>query len=254
MNGRSGRRMTDQRSAPYSHFDGTPCWTPECKRGNTSLVPHLNPQPLTTPPTRLMTLANIAQQYVPRNLDQSYTDYYNATDLKHFGNHTEPGSKFLDPSLQKLGHVLMLRMRQTDSHNLDGDDTAALLARGSDPTGFMDGNRYLMVLTPGTVGIKHSSGLSAGTKLQVARTKPGVPCSLVLRVKQQPTTDYAVIIISKHEMTGKDFVITAFPGPVTRPTVSEELDKMEDRTLTVSQAREILGTEFWANTRINSVG
>ena len=197
-----------------------------------------------------MSYAHVANQHVPRDIDEQHKAYYEATDRKHFGDKTEPGSKFLDPSLEKVEHVLMLRMEQTGTANLDGNDKSALTARGSDGNGFMEGNRYLMVLTEGTVGIKNSKTLPTDAKVQVVRTKPGAPCSLVMEVEEQPTTDYAVIVIGKHRQTGNDFVITTFPGPVTKPTSNESLDAREGQVLTVGETREILGEDFWINTKV----
>jgi hypothetical protein len=242
--------MNTKRQAPFKHSDGSGCWTKECSRGNSNLEAHLNAKPMSAPPTVLMSLSHVAQNHVPRHMDEQHAGYYEATDKKHFGDKTQPGSKFLDPSLEKVEHVLMLRMRQTDTRELQGDDREALIARGSDPNGFGGGKRYLMVLTEGTVGIKDSTGLPADTKIEVVRTKPGAPCSLVMQVDEQPTTDYAVIVLGKHKQTGNDFVITTFPGPVTKPTSNEELDAREGQTMTVGEVKEIMGGDFWINTKM----
>lgn len=191
-----------------------------------------------------------AVTYVPRDLDSSHSSYYAATDAKHFGNKSEPGSKFTDPALRSVEDVVALRMAQTDRNTLAGDDREALIAAGSDPKGFSANNRYLMVKTPGTVGIVNSRALKLSDTVEVVRTKPGVPCSIVAPVKSQPNTDFAVIVVSQHAETKKDFVITTFPGPVTKPTQSEAIDRLEGRTMTVADAKRILGDEFWVNTKV----
>lgn len=240
-----------QRIAPYKHSDGSGCWTEKCSRGNSSTGTQLNPNPMSSPPTKMMGFSNVAKNHVPRHLDESHAAYYESTDRKHFGDKTEPGSKFLNQSLRKVEDVLILRMRQAgEVLNLDGDDRDALIARGSDPNGFGTGKRYLMVLTEGTVGIQDSKQLSDDTEIQVVRTKPGVPCSLVREVEDQPKTDFAVIVLGEHKETGRDFLITTFPGPVTKPTKSEELDALEGKVITVGTARRIIGNDFWINTKV----
>jgi hypothetical protein len=241
--------LTTKRNSPYKHADGSGCWTKECSRGNSDLESHLNPH-RTAKPQEKWGYAYVANYFVPRNLDDQHAAYYDATDKKHFGDKTQPGSKFLNPSLEKIEHVLMMRMQQIGEATLDGDDREALIARGSDPNGFMAGKRYLMVLTEGTVGIKNSSTLPAETKVEVVRTKPGAPCSLVMEVDAQPTTSYAVIVMGEHQQTGKDFLITTFPGPVTKPTANPALDAKEGQTMTVDEVKEILGEDFWINTKM----
>lgn len=241
--------MTTKRTAPYKHSDGTGCWTKDCSRGNSSHEANLNPN-RTVKPQEKWAYAYVANHHVPRNLDEQHAGYYAATDKKHFGDKTEPGSKFLNPSLEKVEDVLKLRMEQSGNASMEGDDREALIARGSDPTGFGNGKRYLMVLTEGSVGIKNSNGLTDDTKVEVVRTKPGAPCSLVMEVVEQPTTDFAVIVLGEHKQTGKDFVITTFPGPVTKPTANEELDAREGQMMTVGEVKEIMGGDFWINTKM----
>lgn len=108
-----------------------------------------------------------------------------------------------------------------------------------------------MVLTEGSVGITNSTDVSPDAKVQVTQTKPGSPCSLVMTVKEQSRTDYAVVVLGKHNKTGNDFVITTFPGPVTRPTSNPQLDAREGEILTVAEVKEILGNDFWINTRMD---
>jgi hypothetical protein len=186
---------------------------------------------------------------VPRELDEATSDYYAATDRKHFGDRTEPGSKFLDPALSELEDIVRLAIAQRGS--LDGDDRVKFYF-DSDPDAFRDGNRYLKVATPGTVGVIHSTELSDASLLSVVRTKPGAPVSLVASVTEQPTTDYAVLIIEDVIDTGEARVVTAFPGTVTAPLESLTLEELEGGAITVAAARDILRGEFWANTRLAS--
>lgn len=239
-----------KRSAPYKHGDGSGCWTKGCSRGSNSLEQHLNAKFMSYPPTKMMSMSHIAKSAVPRNMSDQHSAYYEATDKKHFGDKNEPGSKFLAADLTKVEDVLMLRMQQTGKRDLEGDDREALIARGSDPNGFGEGKRYIMVLTEGSVGIKNSVTLPDDTKVTVTRTKPGVPCSLVMEVDSQSKTDFAVIVLGKQQVTGEDLLITTFPGPVTKPTVSEALDTLEGQTLSISQVKKIIGSDFWINTKM----
>lgn len=190
-----------------------------------------------------------ASVYVPRDLDEAHSGYYAATDAKHFSDKTAPGSKFLSKHLKSVEDVAALRMVQTGKNDLSGDDREALIAAGSDPNGFGTGKRYLMVKTSGTVGIKNSSTFDPDDRLEVVRTKPGAPCSLVASVKTQPETDFAVIVVGEHKTTKNDFIITTFPGPVTKPTASDAIDNLEGRSLTVADAKRLIGEDFWVNTK-----
>lgn len=191
-----------------------------------------------------------ASKYVPRGIDDAHAGYYAATDAKHFGDKTEPGSKFISESLRSVEDVVALRMVQTGKDHLKGDDREALIAAGSDPNGFSAGKRYLMVKTAGTVGIRNSNTFKPEDKVQVVRTKPGAPCSIVATVKSQPETDYAVVVVGEHKDTKNDFIITTFPGPVTKPTANATIDNLEGRTMTVADARRLMGEDFWINTRV----
>jgi hypothetical protein len=188
-------------------------------------------------------------EVVPRNRDEGTAAYYAATDRKHFGDRTEPGSKFLDTRFNRVEHVLQLAMVQRG--NMDGDDREALIQRGADRQGFMDGKRYLMVNTPGTVGVMNSADLPDDAVLEVMETKPGAPCSLVYTTDTQPSTDYAVVVLAKDKATENDLLITTFPGPITKPLANPDIDALKGQKLTAGEARSILkGQSFWVNTRL----
>ena len=192
----------------------------------------------------------LAAAAVPRTRDEASWDYYAATDVKHFGDKNEPGSKFLAGGLRAVEDVVALAVYQRG--DLKGDDRDRFIARGADPSAFREGNRYLLVETLGTVGVIHSADLPDATLLSVVRTKPGAPCSLVVSVDEQPVTDYAVIVITEDQQTGEDLVITTFPGIVTQSIDNELIESLEGGALTVASARDILGKDFWANTRVVS--
>ena len=202
----------------------------------------------TAPPAWMQTARAVAVAAVPRTRDEATWDYYAATDKKHFGDGSEPGSKFLGDDLHTVEDVIELAILQRES--LHGDDRDLFIARGSHVDAFQDGNRYLFVKTPGTVGVIHSADLPDATLLSVVRTKPGAPCSLVAAVDEQPMTSYACIIVSTDKDTGEDLVITTFPGIVTQSIDNELIESLEGGALTVASARDIIGTDFWANSRV----
>lgn len=189
----------------------------------------------------------IASAYVAR--DGELAEYYEATDRKHFGlAGNTPGSKFTDPRLTKLEDVVALAFQQRG--HLEGDDREFFIQQGSTADAFKEGNRYLKVETSGVVGILHASELQDDTMVTVQRTKPGVPCSLVVEVTERPHTDYGVIVLATHEKTGKAVVVTAFPGLVTEPLSNEHLDLLEGKQLSMADARHLLGSKFWVNTTV----
>lgn len=267
------------RNAPYQHKDGTNCWTKNC-RTNKSFAPTSEQEARFQEASQHVTgavseleattfkyelakekfwalvslvnekTAELAKFYVPRDVDEAHGSYYEATDKKHFGDKTEPGSKFLYEQLNSVEDVVTLRMIQKQSSDLSGDDKEALIAKGSDPNGFSEGKRYLMVNTFGTVGIKNSADFPDNHMVDVVRTKPGSPCSLVTTVDDQPKTDYAVIVVGQHKQLERDFVITTFPGPVTKPTSNAELDAKEGTSMTIAEVKSILGDNFWINTKL----
>lgn len=201
---------------------------------------------------QLSRLSPTDQRTVKAHVDRGddWDEYYTATDEKHFRNKDAPGSKYTDPSLTKVEDVVALAMEQRGG--LDGDDRDKLIALGAKPSAFRDGNRYLMVNTPGTLGIKDSRDMKDDDLVEVTRTKPGTPVNLVRKVTQQDTTDYGVVVVTKDFDTGEPRVITTFPGTVTLSPKSPQLEALEGKTITVKQAREILGEDFHANTRVVS--
>ena len=200
--------------------------------------------------------ASMAAEAVPSHLDQQHADYYADTWLKHGsasgGGGKLGGSTFTDEKLTSVNDVVRLRVSQTRRgiYALVGDEREGLISMGADPDGFGKGKRYLIVDTPGKVGILNSSKMEDTDTVQVVRTKRDAKsCSLVAVVKEQADTDYAVLVMGNHKVTKRPFVITTFPGPVTKPTNNADIDKLEGQTITVAEARKIMGSEFWVNTK-----
>ena len=174
--------------------------------------------------------------------------YYAANDAKHFGSTTGPGSQFTD--VGSTEDLVALTSEQRGG--LDGDDRDELIARGGDPAGFMEGKRYLMVETGGVTGIKSGSEVGDETPITVTRTKPGTPCSMVATVQEKTSVDYGVVIMGTHNVTGEPFVISTFPGKVTRPTNDERVDELEGQTVPAGQLRALLGREAFDAMALNT--
>lgn len=171
-------------------------------------------------------------------------DYYKATDAKHFGDRTIPGSKFTDPDLNSLEDVLELAIKQRG--NLENDDRAKFIDMGALKDAFDPNIRYLYVETKGLVGIIHSAGRPDGIPLLVRRTKPGAPCSVTYNTNLRHTTDIAVVIIDKDD-AGNERLITAHPGTPVKPKTGE-FDEFEGQYISLGQARLIAGGELWLET------
>jgi len=170
--------------------------------------------------------------------------YYRATDAKHFGDRTAPGSRFSDSSLNKLEDVLELAIEQRG--NLDGDDRNEFIKLGSLKDSFDPDIRYILVHTSGSLGVIHSEGRPDGIPLLVGRTKPGAPCSVISSNQFRHTTNVSVIIIDK-DVNGKERVITAHPGTPVKPKTGE-FDAYEGQYISLGQARAIAGGELWIET------
>lgn len=191
----------------------------------------------------------IAASVIPR--DGELAEYYKATDAKHFSDKNAPGSKFTDPDMKNLNDVVALADNQRHD-GIQGDDRAKLIAFGANPAALRDDCRYLIVQTPGKVGSQHISSLPANDKIEIVRTKPGAPCSLVANVSKQSSTNFGVIIMGKNS-AGKDVVFTAHPGMPTRTSGKDEgiFDKYEGRSLSINHIMEIAGTDdVNVNTRL----
>lgn len=191
---------------------------------------------------------NIQIPHLVDRVDPQWGAYYAATDLKHFGNRNQPGSKFVDPKLKRVEDILILAYNQRG--NLQGTDEQKFINLGASPEAFNEGYRYLYVETPGTLGIVHTSTLPDNELVQIIRTKPGAPCSVVATVASQTTVNYGVVILTEDEHTGLPRLITTFPGMVTKTSRVEELEKYENQTVPLSIIRPLYGEDFWVNTRI----
>lgn len=187
-------------------------------------------------------------------------DYYAATDRRHLPSTRSHaagiGSQFQDTSLTSVNDVLVLAWQQRPD-KLAGDDREELIRRGAPPDAFHPHIRYLIVETPGTVGITRSESFPDDTIVSVTRTKPDTPCTLSIALDDAPTTDYGTIIIGPHEtIEGKEILYTVHPGhPIPVNLTGDTRDMFahrEGQTLTLGEIRAALGRELWLQTRPNS--
>lgn len=114
---------------------------------------------------------------------------------------------------------------------------------------FYENTRYLFVETPGAIGIEHSDGLPDSTSVQVIRTKPGSSCSLVITRDTPVPTNHGVFVIGRTD-SEEDIVFTAFPGLPTAMTSHEEIESMENTTVSLGRIRKIAG-EVWLHTQLS---
>jgi len=176
----------------------------------------------------------------------SDSEYYKATEEKHFINKNAPGSQFTSNKINNLKDILSLAVKQRG--NLEGDDRNKFLQLGANPKAFLEGIRYLYVETPGTVGVINSEELPDITPISVIRTKPGTPCSLTIQTETKPITTYGVIIIGK-DGGQQDVLWTAFPGQPTVLNENPEIELLEGKTVTLKTIRNIVG-DVWLHTQI----
>ena len=191
-----------------------------------------------------------ASKMIPRKGELK--EYYEATDARHLpaarSHSTGTGSQFLDMKLLRVNDVVALAWRQRPEH-LDGDDRAELIARGAPAEAFADDVRYLIVDTPGTVGITRSEGLPDSTRIKVVRTKPGVPCALAIESDAAPEVSFGTIVIGTHpEDREREIVWTAHPGVPIPPGKSTVFDDLEGQWTTLGEVRTRAGRETWLQT------
>jgi len=161
-------------------------------------------------------------------------EYFRQTESKHFDPETAIGSRFTGVhSLWEL-----LELAQTQRGTLAGDDRHLLMKMGVPETYLLPICRYLLVHTPGKVGIISVDELRDDETVYAKRTKTGVPCTLYVVRDTLPDTDIATIIIGPNEdenSSTKEMIWTAHPGlPI--PPATREIYQDGD-TLTVSDLR-----------------
>ena len=169
-------------------------------------------------------------------------DYIESITAKHWGEGAV-GSRFFEGN----GLMDLLDTAIQQRGNLQGDDRQILIEKGVDPTALMAECRYLVVKTPGEVGIIKATELPDDTEVKVVRTKPGTPCSLIVEGENFPTADFGVVVIGPNEKqkddepepSTKEMVWTAHPGLPIRPAKDDSWP--EGTTITVADVKAKLG-------------
>ncbi|MEI6237716.1 MAG: hypothetical protein WCP03_03910 [Candidatus Saccharibacteria bacterium] len=183
-------------------------------------------------------------------LPSEFAEYYKAVEAKHFKlSEKSVGSRFLEAS--NLEELLSLTAQQRG--DLNGDDRAKLATMGVPETALLSHCRYLIVETPGELGIINASELLPDSPIEVIRTKPNTPCSLVFRSTEFPETNLGLVIIGLNQKQSpdgsdpstKEMVWTVHPGPPVQPA-SEDI-WAEGSVITAQEVVDKLGPEYYVN-------
>lgn len=189
------------------------------------------------------------QSEIDKVLPPEQAEYYAALHDKHFDTEKAVGSLFTDA--KDLKELLGQAIEQRGS--LSGDDREKFTALGVPPEAMMPNCRYLKVETKGEVGIVKVSDLSPETPVRVIRTKPKVPCSLVVEGTEFPQVDFGTIIIGPNakgraddpEPSTSEMVWTVHPGLPIRPATEDYWP--EGSEITVKEVIERLGDRAYLN-------
>lgn len=123
-------------------------------------------------------------------------EYYAATEKKHFGDTSNPGSQFTE--LSTLDEFLELAQEQKDKGFMD-DDREWYVNNGVNPDALREGIRYIKVDTPGVLGSGDSTQLKDDDVVIPVRksTRKGSnEYRFSFPVDEKPEVDHATLIIS----------------------------------------------------------
>lgn len=182
-------------------------------------------------------------ELLPVEMSEYFAGLYN----KHFIKETAVGSLFT--GVKDLTELLSLAQEQRKD-GLAGDDRVKFAALGVAPDSLMPSCRYLLVKTPGVVGVVSLAELADDEPVYVNRIKPGAPCTLNVVRSDLPATDVATIIIGPNEQANpstREMIWTVHPGLPIRPARE---DFWEDgSTISTAEVKEKLGNDKWLNVR-----
>lgn len=214
----------------------------------------------TTSPSEWKTGQKQANKFTKREVRPEYID---SIDKKHITSQSA-GSKFTDPRIKKAEDVMVLALAQRG--NLQGDDREKLIASGASPDAFLpkeSGVRYLQVQTSGTEAIKDTATMNDNDVLTVVAKgrNDGKPSSLsfATEVTEQPTTEYATVIIgpdmdeNKQPIPNTEVLWTMHPGTPTRGIRSDTIREngLDDGSkITVKELRKRFGKDIKVNTKL----
>lgn len=123
-------------------------------------------------------------------------EYYAATEKKHFGDTSSPGSQFTE--LSTLDEFLELAQEQKEKGLMD-DDREWYIKNGVNPDALREGIRYIKVDTPGVLGSGDSTQLKDDDVVIPVRksTRKGSnEYRFSFPVDEKPEVDHATLIIS----------------------------------------------------------
>ena len=213
-----------------------------------------------TNPSEWKTGQNNAKAYTKR---KDRPEYIDSIDKKHITSKSA-GSKFTSSNIKKAEDVLVLALAQRG--NLKGDGRDKLIKSGASPEAFLpveSGVRYLQVKTDGTEAIKDTATMKDSDVLTVVAKgrNDGKPSSLSfsVEVSEQPTTDYATVIIvpdmdeNKKPIPNTEVLWTMHPGTPTRGIRSETIRENgfdDGDKITVGELRKRFGKDIKVNTKL----
>ncbi len=183
-------------------------------------------------------------------LPQEQTGYFNTIQRNHFDRQTAVGSYFTEvATLRDLLHLAQVQGKRLSRD----DDRQQFIDMDAPPSALSPECRYLMVETPGKMGIVRAEDLPDDTTVRVVRTKQGVPCSLVVENVPLTDTDFATIIIGPNEKerpedpepSTEKMIWTVHPGPPVRPATADIWN--EGSTITIKDIKDhkLLGSTTW---------
>ncbi len=175
-----------------------------------------------------------------------HNDYYAANDEKHFKSGL--GSTFTDPRVRCTEDVVGLALIQRGS--LLGDDRSTFVDHyDADPGAFSDGCRYLLVSTPGVVGVEKLSRLDNDMIVHFESHKPSAHIVPVVHMGDMHplSTNVAVVILGPDpESESGEMVFTTYPGTIT-PAGSGEMDSLLGASMSVEEMKGRFGPDVHVN-------
>ena len=123
-------------------------------------------------------------------------DYYAATEKKHFGDTSAPGSQFTE--VKTLQEFLELAQDQKPKGLMD-DDKEWFIENGVNPEALREGIRYIKVDTPGVLGSGDSTQLKDDdivVPIRKITRKGSNEYRFSFPVDEKPVVDHSTLIVS----------------------------------------------------------
>lgn len=175
-------------------------------------------------------------------LPVSKKEYYQDLHAKHFDENSSVGSRFTEADSIEA----VLEIASNEAGGIGRDDREKFIDAGVPEDALLPQCRYLMVKTPGTVGIRQIKDCWDDDMVFVKRTKEGAPCSLVVETAPGDlgSSDVSTLILGPNpDDENKEIVWTAHPGLPIRPAMEDIWE--EGSHLHISVIEEQLGSDAW---------